>query len=194
MELIGQGEVTELLLAWRQGDQHALDKLIPLVYDELKRLARRYMTGERADHSLQTTALVHEAYARLIETPRVHWRDRSHFFAICAQLMRRALVDYSRSRAYLKRGGGVTIVSLEQAPEIGCDGRVDLFAIDEALTSLAAFDARKSQVVELRFFGGLTMQETADVLSISPETVLRDWKLAKAWLLRELDSVKRREA
>ena len=194
MELIGQGEVTELLLAWRQGDQHALDKLIPLVYDELKRLARRYMTGERADHSLQTTALVHEAYARLIETPRVHWRDRSHFFAICAQLMRRALVDYSRSRAYLKRGGGVTIVSLEQAPEIGCDGRVDLFAIDEALTSLAAFDARKSQVVELRFFGGLTMQETAEVLSISPETVLRDWKLAKAWLLRELDSVKRREA
>jgi RNA polymerase sigma factor (TIGR02999 family) len=108
--------------------------------------------------------------------------------------MRRALVDYSRSRAYLKRGGGVTIVSLEQAPEIGCDGRVDLFAIDEALTSLAAFDARKSQVVELRFFGGLTMQETAEVLSISPETVLRDWKLAKAWLLRELDSVKRREA
>jgi RNA polymerase sigma-70 factor (ECF subfamily) len=194
VELIGQGEVTELLLAWRQGDQHALDKLIPLVYDELKRLARRYMTGERADHSLQTTALVHEAYARLIETPRVHWRDRSHFFAICAQLMRRALVDYSRSRAYLKRGGGVTIVSLEQAPEIGCDGRVDLFAIDEALTSLAAFDARKSQVVELRFFGGLTMQETAEVLSISPETVLRDWKLAKAWLLRELDSVKRREA
>jgi RNA polymerase sigma-70 factor, ECF subfamily len=194
VELIGQGEVTELLLAWRQGDQHALDKLIPLVYDELKRLARRYMTGERVDHTLQTTALVHEAYARLIETPRVHWRDRSHFFAICAQLMRRALVDYSRSRAYLKRGGGVTIVSLEQAPEIGCDGRVDLFAIDEALTSLAAFDARKSQVVELRFFGGLTMEQTAEVLSISPETVLRDWKLAKAWLLRELDSVKRREA
>jgi RNA polymerase sigma-70 factor, ECF subfamily len=194
VELIGQGEVTELLLAWRQGDQHALDKLIPLVYDELKRLARRYMTGERVDHTLQTTALVHEAYARLIETPRVHWRDRSHFFAICAQLMRRALVDYSRSRAYLKRGGGVTIVSLEHAPEIGCDGRIDLFAIDEALTSLAAFDARKSQVVELRFFGGLTMEQTAEVLSISPETVLRDWKLAKAWLLRELDSVKRREA
>jgi RNA polymerase sigma-70 factor (ECF subfamily) len=190
VELLGQGEVTELLLAWRQGDQHALDKLIPLVYDELKRLARRYMTGERADHTLQTTALVHEAYARLIETPRVHWRDRSHFFAICAQLMRRALVDYSRSRAYLKRGGGVTIVSLEQAPEIGCDGRADLFAIDEALTSLAAFDARKSQVVELRFFGGLTVEETAEVMEISPETVLRDWKLARAWLLRELESVK----
>jgi RNA polymerase sigma factor (TIGR02999 family) len=190
VELIQQGEVTQLLQAWRQGDQHALDKLIPLVYDELKRLARRYMTGERADHTLQTTALVHEAYARLIETPRVHWRDRSHFFAICAQLMRRALVDYSRSRAYLKRGGGVTIVSLEQAPEIGCDGRVDLFAIDEALTALAAFDARKSQVVELRFFGGLTAEETAEVLDISPETVLRDWKLARAWLLRELDSVK----
>jgi RNA polymerase sigma factor (TIGR02999 family) len=188
VELLGQGDVTQLLLAWREGDQQALEKLIPLVYEELRRLARSYMTGERAGHTLQTTALVHEAYARLIETPRVEWRDRHHFFAICAQLMRRALVDYSRSRAYLKRGGGITIVSLGQTPEIGCGSRVDLFAIDEALTSLAAFDPRKSQVVEVRFFGGLTVAESAEVLNISPETVQRDWKLAKAWLLRELDS------
>jgi RNA polymerase sigma-70 factor, ECF subfamily len=189
VELTGQGEVTQLLQAWRNGDQQALDKLIPLVYDELKRLARSYMIGERAGHTLQATALVHEAYARLIETPRVQWRDRNHFFAICAQLMRRALVDYSRSRAYLKRGGGVPIVSLGQAPEIGSCGGIQLFEIDEALTALATFDLRKSQVVELRFFGGLTVEETAEVLKISSETVLRDWKIAKAWLLRKLDSV-----
>jgi RNA polymerase sigma factor (TIGR02999 family) len=186
VELLEQGDVTQLLHAWRAGDQGALEKLMPLVYGELKRLARNYMTAERAGHTLQTTALVHEAYARLVETPHVNWRDRHHFFAICAQLMRRALVDYSRSRAYLKRGGGVTIISLGQTPEIGCDGRVDLFAIDEALTALAVVDARKSQVVELRFFGGLTVAETSDVMGISPETVLRDWKFAKVWLLREL--------
>lgn len=194
VELTEQGEVTQLLQAWRGGDQQALDKLIGLVYEELKRLARFYMTGERAGHTLQTTALVHEAYTRLIETPRVRWRDRNHFFAICAQLMRRALVDYSRSHAYLKRGGGITIVSLDQAPEIGCDGRVDLYAIDEALTALAAIDARKSKVVELRFFGGLTAEETAEVLNVSPETVLRDWKFAKAWLLREMNAGKARGA
>jgi len=179
-------EVTGLLLAWSQGDESALQKLIPVVYEELRRLAHHYMSLERPGHTLQTTALIHEAYQRLINTPNVRWQDRSHFFAVCAQLMRRILVDHARSRQYLKRGGGVQRVSLDHALEVSQDQSTDLFAIDGALTALAVVDARKAQVVELRFFGGLTVEETAEVLKVSAETVLRDWKFAKVWLLREL--------
>jgi RNA polymerase sigma factor (TIGR02999 family) len=184
------GEVTELLRAWRAGDEQALHKLTPLVYVELCRLARPYMKRERPGHTLQTTALVHEAYARLIDTPQVNWQDRNHFFAVCSTLMRRVLVDHARAHGYLKRGGGAKLVPLDEARDIGHDGEVDLFALDEALTRLAALDPRKSQVVELRFFGGLTVDETADVLHTSPDTVMRDWKFSKAWLMRELDPVK----
>jgi RNA polymerase sigma-70 factor (ECF subfamily) len=181
------GDVTQLLLAWRGGDEQALDKLTPLVYAELCRLAGFYMSHERPGHTLQTTALVHETYTRLIDAPRVNWQDRNHFFAVCSTLMRRVLVDHARSRGYLKRGGGVKLVPLEEAREVGSDGLVDLLALDEALTRLAAIDPRKSQVVELRFFGGLTVDETADVLHTSPDTVMRDWQYSKTWLLRELD-------
>jgi RNA polymerase sigma-70 factor (ECF subfamily) len=179
-------DVTRLLRAWSQGDEDALQKLIPVVYQELRRLAHRYMNRERADHTLETTALVHEAYQRLIDTPQVGWQDRTHFLAVCAQLMRRILVDHARSRRYLKRGGGIRMVPLDEALVAARDRGRDLVALDEALTALAAIDSRKSRVVELRFFGGLTMDETAAVLHVSPDTVLRDWKLAKVWLLHEL--------
>ena len=184
------GQVTQLLHAWREGDEQALHELTPLVYPELKRLARRYMNRERAGHTLQTTELVHEAYMHLISTPHIDWRDRSHFFALCSMLMRRVLVDHARSREYQKRGGGRTLLSLEEAGDVGHDREVDLLGLDEALKRLAAFDGRKAKVVELRFFGGLTVEETADVLKRSVDTVMRDWKMAKAWLLRELDSTK----
>jgi len=179
-------DVTRLLLAWGQGDDGALKQLIPVVYRELRRLAHRYMSHERPGHTLQTTALIHEAYQRLIDTPHVGWHDRSHFLAVCAQLMRRILVDYARSRRYQKRGGDIQLVPLEEAALVLSKRARDLVALDEALTALAAVDARKAQVVELRFFGGLTAEETAEVLKVSPDTVLRDWKMAKAWLLREL--------
>ena len=179
-------DVTRLLRAWSQGDEDALQKLIPVVYQELRRLAHRYMNRERADHTLETTALVHEAYQRLIDTPQVGWQDRTHFLAVCAQLMRRILVDHARFRRYLKRGGGIRLVPLDEALVAARDRGRDLVALDEALTALAAIDSRKSRVVELRFFGGLTMDETAAVLHVSPDTVLRDWKLAKVWLLHEL--------
>jgi len=179
--------VTGLLLAWRAGDERALHELTPLVYAELRRLASSYMRREHPGHTLQTTALVHEAYTRLIDTPHVNWQDRNHFFAICAKLMRRVLVDHARSHKYLKRGGGVKLVSLENAPEAGSKPVTDLFALDEALVRLAARDSRKSQVVEMHFFGGLTFREIADVLSVSEDTALRDWQFAKTWLLRELD-------
>ena len=182
------GEVTELLHAWRAGDEQALHKLTPLVYAELHRLARSYMNHERPDHILQTTALVHEAYARLIDTPRANWQDRGHFFAVCATLMRHVLVDHARSSGRLKRGGGFKLVPLEETAAVAHADAIDLFALDEALTSLAAIDQRKSQVVEMRFFGGLTVEETAEALNTSPDTVKRDWKLAKLWLLRELNS------
>jgi RNA polymerase sigma-70 factor, ECF subfamily len=178
--------VTQLLLAWSHGDEGALGKLIPVVYRELRRLAHRHMRGERTGHVLQTTALVHEAYERLVDTPQVRWQDRTHFFAVCAQLMRRILVDFARARRYQKRGGSVRLVSLEEALASPRERARDLVALDEALTALAAIDPRKGQVVELRFFGGLTAEETAEVLGVSPHTVLRDWKMAKAWLLREL--------
>ena len=181
-------EITQLLLAWNQGDEHALDRLMPLVHGELHRLAHRYMAGERADHTLQTTALVNEAYLRLIDSSRVRWQNRAHFFAVSAQLMRRILVDVARARAKLKRGGGATQVSLDEVMEIPREPGADLIALDDALTRLAAFDERKSKVVELRFFGGMSVEETAEVLGISPMTVMRDWGLAKVWLLRELEN------
>jgi RNA polymerase sigma-70 factor, ECF subfamily len=187
-----QNEVTELLQAWRAGDEHALHDLTPLVYAELHRLARSYMNRERPDHILQTTALVHEAYTRLIDAPRANWQDRSHFFAVCATLMRHVLVDHARSHGCLKRGGGFRLVPLEEAAGAAHDEAIDVFALDEALTSLAAIDPRKSQVVEMRFFGGLTIEETAEALHTTPECVIRDWKIAKLWLLRELNSETRR--
>jgi RNA polymerase sigma factor (TIGR02999 family) len=179
-------QVTELLLAWSQGESSALDKLVPLIYAELHQLAHRYMAGERFGQSLQTTALVNEVYLRLVDCSRVQWQNRAHFFAVSAQLMRRILVDVARSRGYLKRGAGVRPLSLEQSPDMFEPPDPSLVALDDALNALAAMDPRKGQVVELRFFGGLTVEETAEVLKVSQETVLRDWKLAKVWLLREL--------
>jgi RNA polymerase sigma factor (TIGR02999 family) len=179
-------EVTGLLLAWSQGDPSALGQLVPVVQEELRRLARRQMRGERADHTLQTTALVNEAYLRLIDLNRVRWQDRAHFFALSARLMRRILVDHARSRTYLKRGGQLTRVGLDEALVVSPERGADLLALDDALEALAGVDVRKSQVVELRFFGGLTVEETAEALGVSAETVMRDWRLAKVWLLRYL--------
>jgi len=179
-------EVTELLLAWNQGDQAALEKLTPLVYRELHRLAQRYMGGEREGHTLQATALVNEAYLRLIDAPQMQWQNRAHFFAVSAQLMRHILVDFARARHNLKRGGQAPQVSLDEALFIAPEQDADLVALDDALKSLAEIDERKSRVVELRFFGGLSVEETAEVLKVSPDTVMRDWRLAKMWLLREI--------
>src|SRR6202046_3253222 len=178
-------QVSPLLRAWGDGDQGALEKLTPIVYDELHRLARRHMKGERPGHSLQTTALVNEAYTRLVDYKRMQWQDRAHFFAVSAQVMRRILVDYAR-RHNLKRGHGVQHVSLEEAAVVGGGQATDLAALDDAMNSLAQFDPRKVQVVEMRFFGGLSVEETAEVLKVSPVTVMRDWSTAKAWLYREL--------
>jgi RNA polymerase sigma factor (TIGR02999 family) len=178
--------VTALLVAWGAGDGGALERLVPLVEAELHRIARRCMRGERQEHSLQATALVNEAYLRLVDAQRVRWQDRSHFLAMSARLMRRVLVDHARMRGYQKRGGGAVRVTLVEGLG-GSDERPhDIVALDEALEALAAFDERKSRVVELRFFGGLTNEETAQELGISIATVVRDWTLAKAWLLREL--------
>jgi len=178
--------VTELLRSWSGGDQTALDQLIQLVYDEIHRIARRLMAREHPGHSLQATALVNEVYLRLIDQESVEWHDRAHFFAASAQIMRHILVDFARKKRFLKRGGGALRVSISEAAGASGDPEVDLLALNEALTDLAAFDPRKSQVVELKFFGGLSVAETAVVLKVSEETVLRDWKLAKAWLLKEL--------
>src|SRR6516165_8793853 len=169
------GEITQLLLAWRNGDQEALDKLVPLVYVELRRLAARYMSRERSDHTLQTTALVNEAYLRLTDGASVRWQDRSHFFAVSAKIMRRILVDAARSHQSHKRGGEVPHLSLDDAVVVSSEPRPDLVALDEALRALEVIDPRKSKVVELRFFGGLSVQETAQVLNVSPDTVMRDW-------------------
>ena len=187
--MMAEGEpegVTRLLLAWNDGDESALEKLVPLVYQELRRLAKRQMRRERPEHSLQTTALINEAYLRLVDLSNVHWQNRAHFFALCARLMRRILVDYARTRHYAKRGGGAQPISLNESLVVSPQLPTDLVAVDDALHALAEVDARKAQVVELRFFGGLTAEETAEVLKVSPETVRRDWKLAKVWLLREL--------
>jgi len=181
-------DVTGLLLAWGTGDEEALEQLVPLVHGELRRIARRCMAGERKGHSLQATALVNEAYLRLVDVQHVNWQNRAHFLAMSARLMRRILVDYARSKGYQKRGGGAVRVTFDEGlPVVG--GRdQDLVAVDDALEALAKIDERKSRVVELRFFGGLSVEETATVLKVSPETVMRDWKLAKAWLLRALRS------
>jgi RNA polymerase sigma factor (TIGR02999 family) len=177
---------TALLLAWGSGDPGALDQLMPLVYDEMRRLARLHLRGERAGHTLQATALVNEAYLRLIEVNQVRWQNRAHFFAMASRVMRRILVDSARARRYQKRGGGAERVSLDEVLLVSNEPSQDLVALDEALNALAAVDLRKSQVVEMRFFGGLSVAETAAVLKVSPDTVMRDWRLAKAWLLREL--------
>jgi len=177
---------TTLLLAWGRGDETALDQLIPLVHDELRRLARRHMAGERPGHTLQATALVNEAYLRLIEVNQVRWQNRAHFFAMASRVMRRILVDAARARGYQKRGGGAETVSLDEALLVSGEPRQDLIALDDALSALAAFDLRKGQVVEMRFFGGLSVEETAEALHVSADTVMRDWRLAKVWLVREL--------
>ncbi len=179
-------EITRLLKAWGQGDQAALDRLTPAVYDELRRMARRYMRRERDGHTLQTTALVNEAYLRLVDVHNVSWQDRAHFFAVSAQMMRRILVDAARARASERRGGGAVRAELEEIPDLSSGRDREIVAIDDALKELAEMDPRKARVVELRFFGGLSVEESAEVLKVSPQTVLRDWKLAKAWLMREL--------
>lgn len=179
------GDISRLLHAWSEGDKSALKKLTPIVYNELHRLASRYMKRERPGHSFQTTALVHEAYVRLVDYRRMQWQDRAHFFAVSAELMRRILVEHAR-RHNLKRGGGVRHVSLDEAAAVGGRRSADLVALDDAMNSLARFDARKVQVVEMRFFGGLSVDETAEVLKVSPVTVMRDWSVAKAWLYREM--------
>ncbi len=178
--------VTELLLAWGRGERSALDELVPIVHQELRRLARLQLRGERINHTLQTTALVNEAFIRLVDLRRIQWQDRAHFLSLSARLMRRILVDHARSRNYQKRGGGAVSVALDETLIGSVERGADLVALDDALEGLAREDPRKSQVVELRFFGGLSVEETAEALKVSAETVLRDWRLAKVWLLREV--------
>jgi len=184
-------EITQWLVAWSNGDSAALDQLIPLVHEELRRLAKRYMRQERGRErrgvTLQTTALVNEAYLRLIDAGNVQWKSRAHFFAISAQLMRRILVDYARSRNRVKRGGVAQRVELEETAVFSVERAPDWVALDDALDALAKIDERMSRVVELRFFGGMSVGETAEVLKVSPDTVERDWRMAKSWLLHELE-------
>ena len=181
--------VTQLLIEWSNGDKSALDRLTPLIYDELRRLAHHYMSHERAGHTLQTSALVNEAYLRLVNRRDVHWQNRAHFFAIAAQLMRSILVDHARSHAYAKRGGGARKVALDDEVAIVSQERAaEVVALDDSLKRLAELDAQQSRIVELRFFGGLTIEETAEVMNLSPATIKREWSTAKAWLYRELTS------
>jgi RNA polymerase sigma factor (TIGR02999 family) len=186
MQIRSPKEITQLLIAWGDGDESALEELAPLVHSELHRLAHHYMSREGPGHTLQTSALINEAYVRLINWKNVRWQNRSHFFAVSAQLMRRILVDFARDRQYLKRGGGALRVSLAEAAALTVERSHDLLALDEALTALTDLDPRKGQMVEMRFFGGLTVEEVAEVLKVSEETVVRDWRFAKVWLLREL--------
>ena len=179
-------DVSQLLVAWRNGDESARDELLPLVYQELHRLAHQYMSRERPGHVLQTSALVNEAFLRLVDQRDVQWQNRAHFVGLAGQMMRRILVDYARNRGYAKRGGGALQVSLEEQLIVSDERSAEVVALDDALQSLAAFDERKSRLVELRFFGGLSIEETAEVLGVSPGTVMRDWTLAKAWLQREI--------
>ncbi|MEW6210821.1 MAG: sigma-70 family RNA polymerase sigma factor [Acidobacteriota bacterium] len=179
-------EVTRLLEAWSNGDRAALDQLMPLVYSELHRIAHRHLGRERAGHTLQTTALVNEAYLRLIDQREARWQNRAHFFAVSARLMRRILVDYARARQYAKRGGGAVKVSVEGAAKEAKGRAAEVVALDDALTALAELDERKSRIVELRFFGGLSIEETAEVMGVSSGTVMREWTLSKAWLRREM--------
>lgn len=188
-------EITSLLKAWGRGDSTALDRLTPLIYEQLHRMARSYMRNERSGHTLQATALVNEAFLRLVDTQDLNWTDRAHFFAVCARVMRRILVDAARSRAAIKRGGPAgradhsTALDLDDLPASGTDMSAQVCALNEALNTLAQMDPRRAQVVELRFFGGLTVEETGQVLQVSPQTVMRDWKLARAWLARELSQL-----
>lgn len=179
-------EVTQLLINWSKGDQAALEKLVPLVNSELRRLARRYLARERPSHTLQTSALINEAYIRLIDQQSVQWQNRAHFFAVAAQVMRHILVDHARAHLYAKRGGGALKVPLDEVEVIAAQRAAKLVALDDALSTLTSLDLRKSQIIELRFFGGLTIEETAEAMSISPKTVTREWRSAKAWLHREM--------
>ena len=180
-------EVTQLLIQWSNGDKAALDKLMPLIYRELRQLARHYMSRERPGHTLQTTALVNEAYMRLVNRKGVHWQNRAHFFAIAAQLMRSILVDHARSHAYAKRGGGAHKIALDDAMAVSQQRAADVVALDDALKRLAEIDPQQSRIVELKFFGGLTIEETAEVLGLSPATIKREWSTAKAWLYHEVN-------
>ena len=186
MTKLPEQDITELLQAWRRGDENALEKLTPQVYRELHRAAKGCMRAERDDHTLQTTALINELYLRLTDLKEIDWQSRAHFFALCARQMRRILTDEARARDANKRGGRMRPISLDEAPFVSAKPQAEVLQIDGALNALAKVDLRKSQVVELRFFGGLSVEETAEVLKVSPDTVVRDWKLAKAWLLREL--------
>src|SRR6185369_11724653 len=188
MERPGTHELTQLLAAWSDGEEEALEKLAPLVHAELYRLAKRYMSRERPDHLLQTSALINEAYVRLIDWKAVRWQNRAHFFGVAAQMMRRILVDFARKRPTVGKDAEALNMSLDDAMTVTTDKDADLLALDEALKSLATIDDRKSQVVELRFFGGLSVEETAEVMKIAPITVMREWNKAKAWLYRELAS------
>ena len=179
-------EITRILQALSEGDREAPEKLMPLVYDELRRLASGYMRRERSEHTLQATALVHEAYLRLVDQTQIDWKGRAHFFSIAARLMRQILVDHARERNAAKRGGGVTKLALDEAISFAADNEIDLVALNDALNALAAFDSQQARIVELRFFGGLTIEDTAEVLKVSAATVKREWGLAKAWLRREI--------
>ena len=181
-------QITQLLLDWSEGNQAALDQMVPLVYSELHRLAHRHMKRERVGHTLQTSALVNEAYLRLIDQKNVRWQNRAHFFAIAAQMMRRILVDFARSRLYAKRGAGAVHVTLDHAELVSNEANAEVTALDEALTKLESFDPQQARVVELRFFGGLTIKETAEAMRISVDMVKREWSTAKAWLYREMSS------
>jgi RNA polymerase sigma-70 factor (ECF subfamily) len=181
-----QNEVTQLLIDWGNGDRTALDKLVPVVYQELRRLAAYYMRRERPGHTLQTSALVNEAYMRLVDYRNMRWQSRAHFFAVAAQAMRRILVEHARKRHFAKRGGNALKVSLDEAAIVSQDQAAELVALDDALSSLEALDSRKSRIVELRYIGGLSIEETAEVLEISPATVQREWRAAKAWLYRAI--------
>jgi RNA polymerase sigma factor (TIGR02999 family) len=181
-------DITQLLVDWSKGDKLALDGLMPLVYDELHRIAGRYLRREREGHTLQTTALINEAYLRIVDQNRVNWQSRAHFFGVAAQMMRRILVDHARSHLYAKRGGGAQKLTLDEAIATPQERDLDLVALDDALTTLAQVDPQQSRIIELRFFGGLTIEETAEVIGISPATVKRDWNMAKAWLYGELSN------
>lgn len=186
MEVKPEG-LTQLLINWRNGDKAALDQLMPLVYEELRRLARRFMGKERRDHTLQTSALINEAYLRLVDQRDTPWQNRAHFFAVAAQVMRHILIDHARSYQYEKRGAGAQKLSLDEAMALTEERAAELVALDDALTSLATVDPRKSRIVELRFFGGLSIEETAEVMELSPTTVQREWRAAKAWLKRFIE-------
>lgn len=190
MKTVAADDLTGLLIEWRQGDASALDKLTPLVYDELRRIAHRYVQRERDGHTLQTTALVNEAYIRLAGRQNVAWQNRAHFFGVTAQVMRNILIDHARRRHYQKRGGDAQQVPLEDADVMSAGRAAELLALDEALDELAKLDPRKSRVVELRYFGGLSLEETAEALEVSPMTVRRDWRAAKAWLYKAVKSEK----